>query len=391
MSFFETPIKPGDSFDLNGNAYVFPLGKFNGVPYEVGKAARVYQIIRNDTSLYALKVFFKEYQNDSIIDINRSFKDYLDLPGLKVAERVVITTEDQEVLNRYPQFRDAVLMPWVAGKSWQNFIIDREEVEFLDGLNLSRELAQIFTEFEKRHLAHCDLSNGNFVFSPDFSNVELVDIEEMYGDGFSPPTPLPVGTDGYAPLRVVEDGYYGPDADRLSLSILIVEILCWQFEEVRQAREPMSLFASDEFGYLSKRYKLVTDKLSTLPEASGVNKEKILQLFNQAWFSRWKDYDQKVEYSSIKDMYSECPLASDWLDALGKQHHSEEHPILEVSDTKIDFGTIDLDKKHQKSNSIIIKNVGTGTLLGKSFHSLGLLFLLRLVLHFQRKRSYLLM
>ena len=360
----ESQPKPGEGFKVNGNTFIFPSGKL-GVPYEVGKAARVYQIVKNGSALHALKVFFPEYRTESNAINAQALSNYKHLSGLAVAERDAITGEHKVILQKYPQFENAILMPWVLGESWQNYILDKKAISFEQGMSLARDLAGTVSKLEANGLAHCDLSNGNFVFSPDFRNVELVDIEEMYAKGFQKPDPLPVGTDGYAPLRVVYDGYFGPEGDRCALGILIVEILCWQFEDVRESREAMSLFASDEFGHKSKRYKLVRKRLSDLPNHDGFKPQRIIQFFDQVWSSRWQPNTSKEEHRSIKSMYRQCPTASEWEKALGSQIIIERAPVLQVSSNDLNFGSVEPNRASTRSLSISVKNQGGGTLAGK--------------------------
>lgn len=361
----EPQPKPGDKFVFEGKTYVFPSGKL-GVPFEVGKAARVYEIFGSNKTLHALKVFFPQYRSHANAGHANSLSKYKGLGGLAVAERYAITSKDQQIIRAFPQFENAILMPWISGESWQNYIIDKVAITAEQSLILAREIANVVSGLESKGLAHCDLSNGNFVFSPDFSRVELVDIEEMYSIDFTAPNPPPVGTDGYAPLLAVQKGYYGPDADKHALGILITEILCWQFPKIREERESSSLFASDEFGHKSKRYKLVKQYLSELQSNDGLNPKRLSDLFDRVWFSRWKDPVQKVEQPSLKNIYDECPSAFEWKDALGTETINiiEKAPALRTSIVELDFGFINPASKIAPNLSVTISNVGGGSLSG---------------------------
>lgn len=355
--------KPDDKFRLDGKTYVFPSGKM-GVPFEIGKAARVYQVIGENHALHALKVFFPEYRSHSNAGQAIALSKYKHLTGLAVAERHAITARDQQILTAFPQFENAILMPWVSGKSWQNYILGELPITPEQSLNLARELVSVISELEENGLAHCDLSNGNFVFSPDFTRVELVDIEEMYAKEFTTPQPLPVGSDGYAPLKIVQDGYYGPEADRHALGILVIEILCWQVEKIRKQREGTAFFASDEFGHKSQRYKLVKQCLTEVPSRDGLNLSKISELFDQVWFSRWKDPSTKQEHTSSKAMLKQCPSVADWKDALGTGSIDSHVPVLTVDMSELYFGILQPNGFGAPNLSLTLTNSGGGMLSG---------------------------
>ncbi len=356
---------PGDSFKINGKTFVFPAGKI-GVPCEIGKAARVYQVTEGSQRRHALKVFFPQFRSHANINHAELLSEYKSLYGLAVAERYVIAARDQHILRSFPQFENAILMPWVVGESWQNYILKKTLISVDQGLSLARELTKVVAGLEAKGLAHCDLSNGNFVFSSDFSDVELVDIEEMYAREFSAPSSPPVGTDGYAPLIAVKKGYYGPDADRHALGILIAEILCWQFADIREQRESLSLFASDEFGYKSTRYKLVKQHLTEIQSNDGLNAKNISDLFDRVWFSRWKNPDTREEHQTPHEIYKKCPSAMEWKDALGSETITviEKAPSLATSLNELNFGRIDPSGNNLPNLSLAVTNQGGGSLSG---------------------------
>src|SRR6185369_15686114 len=101
---------------------------------------------------------------------------------------------------------------------------------------------------------------------------------------------------------------HNADADRFAGAILLVEILVWQFADVRAVREPNSLFASNEFGHKSKRYKLVMQHLQELPDAIGLDKARLGELFERVWFARWADRPNKVEHATVRDVLQACPM-----------------------------------------------------------------------------------
>jgi serine/threonine protein kinase len=312
---------------IEDKAFTFQkrTGALGGVYYEFGKAAKVYRLqelqeegkkLRQDENheFWALKVFNFDFRTAQNIATTEKISRYQDLPGLAAANRNVITeTKYPEVISKFPEFEYSIVMQWIKGLSWANIIKDKTHITAEQSLRLARTLANVAAGLEFKGLAHCDLANGNFVFSADYDHIELVDLEEMYGPGFQCPNPLPVGSDGSAPFNVVEKGYWGPDADRFAGGMLIAEILCWQFSEVRQASVGDTLFASAEFRRDSKRYKLVSQYLGQINQ-EGVKPKELVRLFQKVWNSK---------------TYQEYPPLREWQEALGREI-IDHHPILFV-------------------------------------------------------------
>ncbi len=384
MPGFDSQPRPGEQVQILGDVYTFPTvpGRLGGVPYEVGKAARVYQLMQGDKT-FALKAFFDNYRNPIVGQNSEALSNYSHLPGLTVAKRKVVTPEKHpELVQKFPTFAHAVLMPWTTGQSWANYVSGDKAISAENSLTLARTLANVLAGLEQSYVAHCDISNGNFVFSSDFKHLELVDIEEMFAEDLMPPHVLPVGTEGYALESVVQNGYRSVDADRFAGAILLVEILTWQFPDIREQREPGSLFASSEFGYKSKRYKLVSNRLHELPASLGLNNDKLAELFDQIWFSRWSNLSEKKEHKTIRDILQSCPTLQEWNFALepvskisGTPVASEPSkeifqqtatlqygmPRLAISTDLLDFGTIG---NTARCASLEIRNIGSGYLKG---------------------------
>jgi len=380
-----TDLQPqsGEQIRIHGDIYTFPAasGRLGGVPYEVGKAARVYQLT-HAKGKFALKAFFDHYRNPLVGQNSAALAKYSHLPGLTVAKRQVVTPEKHtDLVKKFPTFAHAVLMPWTTGESWANYVGGAQAISPENSLTLARAMAEVLSGLEQNHVAHCDISSGNFVFSPDFKHVELVDIEEMFAEGLTPPHVLPVGTEGYALETVVQNGYHNADADRFAGAILLVEILLWQFADVRAAREAGSLFASSEFGHKSKRYKLAAQRLQELPDAPGLDKASLGELFERVWFARWADRANKVEHASARDALQACPSLQEWRQALGSagapvsqpvappvqvlppvlSHPQFGMPRLQTDTGLLDFGVVGNTARRLR---LQISNAGSGLLTG---------------------------
>ena len=245
-------------------AFSFAAGYPDVVYAEIGRKAKVYRLLRGKQP-YALKVFKPRYRTASAVENSHLIAQYKDVPGLTVANRTILYPDQfSDLIGQHPEYAYSVLMPWVEGDSWFNYVVKQTPTSNIQSLRLAKALVNVLVELEERGLAHCDLSGGNFIFSSDFCHVELIDIEEMFGQGLKSPDPLPAGTGGYAPNWVKETGIWEAGADRFSGGILLCEILGWQSEDIRTRSAGDNYFADGEFGNRSKRYGLMKKQLEEI-------------------------------------------------------------------------------------------------------------------------------
>lgn len=312
----------GKSIVIDGNSYTFiQVPETPGIVYaEMGKKAKVYRVMQQ-AEAYALKVFRPVYRNPKTLANTDLIKGFKNVPGLAVAERVVLTPEKHPALiNDHPEYAYAVLMPWIEGKAWSNYISGKIAINRNESLRLAKALVGIMRGLEERDIAHCDLSGGNFIFSTDFNHVELIDIEELFGIGLQRPNPLPAGTSGYSPEWVKQNGLWEVGADRFATAILTSEILGWQYDAVRSKSSlGDTFFAEGEFGHNTNRYKLLQEYLGQLNSL-------LPTLLNAVWNA-----------TNIED----CPRIAEWEHALA-QIPEEEMALgweWEPLDLPVDIGT----------------------------------------------------
>lgn len=356
-------FKPGMTIWIDGERYTFLPGKW--LRYERGRYGKVYSMekedSRNGNTPYALKVFFEP--DETIIKRTYGVKDekedlkgiyyYGTVRGLTTANRKVINRYQHKVLTaRFQSLDNSVLMPRIRGKSWVNILNKNQRITPEQSLSLARAVSSVLLKLEQRRLAHCDICAANFVFSPDFRSIELVDIEDLYSPdidkmfqkGYLRARPKPKGTDGYAPKWVVADGYWGPDADRFAVGILITEILCWQFPDFQQRRSGETLFLSEFFGKKSTGFNQVRQRLAEIRTDGNVDTAKLVDLLIRVWFSKSPD---------------ECPFISEWHTALQPEGTKEPSSVmLKVSTFQLDFGT-------EQTATLIISKEGSDRLIGK--------------------------
>ncbi len=279
-----------------------------GIVYaEIGRKAKVYRI-SSGKQLYALKTFKSLYRNPDSAKNIKPISKYKDVSGLAVADRTAIIPEKYpDLIEQNPAFAYSILMPWVDGESWFNHVAGKIPTDSHQSLSLAYAFVSVVAALEEHGLAHCDLSSSNFIFSNEFSHVELIDIEDLFGDGLSKPKEMPRGTGGYAPEWIRSDGIWEAGADRFPAAILVGEMIGWQFAAVRDASAGDSYFADGEFGHRSQRFRILSERLRQVhPE--------IADLFTAVWFARGIE---------------ECPKIAHWMQSLGYIARPEHDALSE--------------------------------------------------------------
>ena len=269
-----------------------------GMPYgQEGRRAVVYQLIAEDGSKHALKVFKSRFRVPGMVSVAEALAPYTNIPGLQACERVVLTaSRHRKLLSAYPDLTYAVLMPWVEGETWQEILLDSKAYSPEKSLQLAKNFAEILVGLEEHRLAHCDLSGPNLIIQPE-DKVGLVDLEEMYGPGFLEPKELPAGSPGYA-HQSAPRGLWMDESDRFSGAVLLAEMLTWCDPNVRERAWGESYFAPKDMQGENDRYQLLHSSLESLYG------NRIAALFAQAWRS-----------DSLRD----CPTFAEWAVALPEE------------------------------------------------------------------------
>jgi len=299
------PFRPttNTKITLSGAEYRFaehPAAK--GMPYgQTGRRATVYQMQDARLKFYALKVFTNFFRTAQTESGAQRIAAFAGLPGLQVCSRTVLTRQNHPaLLGQYPDLEYAVLMPWVAGQTWQEILLARQPLTQEQSLSLARSFSSVLATMEQKNLAHCDLSGPNVLVSGAASkgpeiNVALVDVEDLYAPGLEKPEKLPGGSAGYG-HKTAAVGLWSAAADRFAGAVLLAEMLGWCDERVRRIAVGEQYFDSHEVQQPSDRFNLLRD---TLEKRFG---HPYAETFTAAWFS---------------PTLQECPRLAEWTALLG--------------------------------------------------------------------------
>jgi hypothetical protein len=256
-----------------------------------GRKAQVYKLRGPDGRPYALKVFFRGFSPDEMI--NYRLREFGHLDGLRVCQRRLIGADEAAGLGE-PGLTGAVLMPWIDGVSWAGVIEARRPLRPETGVALAGRTAHVLAGLEAVGLAHADISSTNVIIRTA-PPVELIDVEDMYHERFGQVPHVPAGSPGYAHPRHKGESCRHPYGDRFAGAVLLTEMLTWPgTASGRRAIADISVFEPAELGKRGPKFKRVHNGLTAL--STG-----LADLFEQAWNSPGP---------------AECPPLSAWRTAI---------------------------------------------------------------------------
>lgn len=254
----------GQEIIINGIKYTFlEHPSAPGIPFGIsGRRATVYQLAGKPENK-ALKVFYSKFREPRLFSVAEHLSPYASIQGLKACNRLVISGhQHKDLIKVYPDLDYAVLMPWIEGKTWGEILFASDALSKQGSLNYVSKLTQTLTTMEQQGIAHCDLSGANLILSAD-NQIELIDLEEMYGTEFKKPKDLPAGSSGYA-HHTVMNGNWSEESDRFSGAVLIAEMLGWISPRVKKVCWGESFFEPNEVQKDCERYTILKEELSNL-------------------------------------------------------------------------------------------------------------------------------
>ncbi|MBO1580137.1 tetratricopeptide repeat protein [Bacillus sp. XF8] len=272
------------------------------MPYgQEGRQGIVYQLQHeNSVERIALKVFKERYRDEK--HQLAFLKPLSHLVGLKVCSRYIVTKEEHTAaIEKSEELANSIVMPWIEGPTWADILQEQKCLSKQQCFSIAEAFLTTLKTMEENEIAHNDLSSSNILI-PYLSdnpiegqhNIELVDVEQMYGPKSKRPSLLPAGSAGYAPT-FLKGGVWQKEADRFAGAILLGEILSWCSEEVRNKKwTDASYFKTEEMQTECERYVLLKQTLHKDWNS------KVAHLFEKAWHSK---------------SFAECPSFAQWYDA----------------------------------------------------------------------------
>lgn len=245
---------------------------------------------------YALKVMRTRFVDPGLAAVCQRLEVFHTWDGLRVCKRVCLSpAEAVSTLRALPDLSFSMLMPWIAGFSWLEVMsLQRDFLSPPAALELATRLALILCRLEDGSMAHCDLSSANLILDPVDRSPQLIDVEDLFGPGFSPPNAIPLGTPGYQ-HRESAHGQWGAHADRFAGAILLSEILAWHSKALRAARYGESFFDPGEMqNPASGRFRVLAAAVADLRPGART-------LLERAWGSKG---------------FADCPTLREWASAL---------------------------------------------------------------------------
>jgi WD40 repeat protein len=294
MNFSPAPF---ESITIDGKSYSFFPD--SGLPDQVycleGHRSNVYELQGQVNEHLALKVYDPVFQNPQAEAIAAALAPYSVFPGLKVARRTVLTEKRHaSLINVHPDLRNAALMPWIEGVTWEDLFLEPGTFSRETGQNIAAGLLKCLYVLEMNSLAHCNLNGSKVLVNLEGFDVQLVGLEDMYIQGLVRPASLRQWNNGYA-AALPEDEAWSSLADRISAAVLLAEILTLHDEKIRWQADGESFFTSDEVGTKCDRYATLHNALTA---SAGY---QAAALFERAWHAA------RLE---------QCPSFQEWADVL---------------------------------------------------------------------------
>lgn len=251
-----------------------------------GGEALIYQLQNLATGdLWALKVSKPSYRGEHIARSVAALAPYANLPGLYLGNRLCITRQAHpQLVAQYPDLEFAVLMPWIAGRTWAGFLADPDTSATYtpyQARDLAAAAAQVLWDLEAHHLAHTDIAGGNVILAPDLKRVELLDIENLYMPNAPAPVRRSLGSPGYQHRSLDKRGQWRPEGDRFAGAMLLTEMLAWWDPTVRSRTQP----GSDSLFQPAELQEVGSPNWQATRDALWAVCQPALPLFDAAWAS----------------------------------------------------------------------------------------------------------
>ena len=203
------------------------------------------------------------------------------MAGLSVAKRSVhqqnLVDAGNDASTDY-----AVLMPWIEGLTWYEFLVHKDNAELLSLIEpVIHNILDSFVDLEKHSLVHTDLAADNVVIDTKSGQISLIDLDFLHGPELPEPKYKPGGHPGYRHKTSLTEGNWHSYGDRFAGAVLLTEMLCWSEPSFRQVHDIKleSFFEQGELQGSNPKYELACKILDQRYGSS------VRALFSQAWHS----------------------------------------------------------------------------------------------------------
>jgi hypothetical protein len=325
---------------INGTEYeILRVADYDTAPKK-RKAGRSFVCKLKDPNgnLYALKYY---QPNVATVLQGHDFKQAFDkqndvladIPSFEWTKRRTYISENNPIVQQYPNLSHAILMPWISGYTVSSF---RQKIRIqLDGqeptaplqpvvvMQIVTNLLQSLVMLEQCSCAHGDICSDNVIILDDWS-VKIIDIDEMYISNLMQPATLDElgsGHDGYRfPHRFSS---WAAEADRFSTAMLIAEILTLQDRDAAGIGALESLFTTHTPATANNAHTQVNNYNDT--------KQRIIDHFGRAYPLCENLIKRVFAAATLND----CPTLNAWLDALQPQPIQPPTPISPPPSTPV--------------------------------------------------------
>ena len=266
MSSFDPD--PNDRITLFGEEFVVqmhPNAPDMAYAQEGGRAT-IFKLSDHNGRHHALKVFKPKFIDPDQSAVAGRLARYCTLPGMRAAHRRVVREHNGPPRSSLDH---AVIMPWIEGTTWFD-ILNRAKArgDYLQvdaAIHLCRRFLEVLRSLEACGIAHTDISAGNVVIDLVSLDVQLVDLEELFGPGFPPPATLTGRTSGYARDTFSKTDFWSGVGDRFAGAVLAAEMLALSAPRLASTCHGDSFFDATTIGAPdSPHYRSVVDYLRGL-------------------------------------------------------------------------------------------------------------------------------
>ncbi|HZH98680.1 MAG TPA: hypothetical protein VEX38_06885, partial [Fimbriimonadaceae bacterium] len=233
--------KPYDSISLFGESFVVQAHPAAPkVCYGAqGRRAIVYQVrdVRGD--YWALKVFSLKFRDPSLVESARRLRCVESFQGLLAAKRRIVLPSSPEA-QQYGNLAYAMLMPWMRGLTWTDMLLQAKaqklQLDRVTAVRVCERFLRAMQGLEDFGFAHSDISAGNVMFSirANGTDVQLLDLEDLYMPGAPVPAHQNAGTAGYRHCSAdAGQTFWCAHGDRYATAVLAAEMLTLANEKLR--------------------------------------------------------------------------------------------------------------------------------------------------------------